>query len=75
MCSSDLTSVWTPFSATINERYDEVIGSPFPYRVKVFDNNSVLVTLYNSKGGPVTADWLGKLDRIPVENTIVADHI
>lgn len=66
-------SVWTPFSSTITERYDETIGSPFPYRIKVFDNYSVLFTLYNSKGGPVTADWLGKLDRIPVENTIVVN--
>ena len=54
---------------TINERYDEVIGSPFPYTLKVFDNGKVLFTLHNSNGGPVTVDWLGSIDRIPVEET------
>ncbi|MBR0137708.1 MAG: hypothetical protein IJM15_04795 [Erysipelotrichaceae bacterium] len=54
----------------IKERYDEVIGSPFPYTLKIYDNGQVLFTLYNSKGGPVTVDWLGTIDRIPVEETI-----
>ena len=64
-------STWTPFSGTMAERYDEVISSPFPYKIKVYDNSSVVFTLYNSKGGPVTADWLGSLSAVPVEDTIV----
>lgn len=55
----------------ISERYDEVIGSPFPYTLKVFDNGNVLFTLHNSKGGPVTVDWLGTIDRIPVGQTVI----
>ena len=40
------------FSGPIVERYDEIIASPFPYALKVYDDNSVVFTLYTSKGGP-----------------------
>jgi hypothetical protein len=64
-------TVKTILGTTYSERYDEPIDSPFPYTVKVFPDASVLFTLYNAKGGPVTVNWAGYIHSIPVEDTIV----
>lgn len=66
-------TVTTAFTGPISERYDEPIDSPFPYTIKVYENNDVLFTLYNAKGGPVTVTFKGRLDRIPVDQTVVVN--
>jgi hypothetical protein len=50
---------------------DEDVLFPFPYVLKVYPNNRVRFTLYNYKGGPITVDWLGWIDSIPVSQTTV----
>ena len=54
---------------TFTNRYTDPIDSPFPYTLKLYEDHSVVFTLYNAKGGPVTVNWKGKIDSIPVENT------
>ena len=57
------------FHPAFVERYQRPIDSPFPYTLKLYDDHSVIFTLYNANGGPVTVNWTGKLDSIPVEKT------
>ncbi len=54
---------------SFKERYTDPIDSPFPYTLKIFEDDTVLFTLYNAKGGPLTLKWKGRIDRIPVEKT------
>ena len=61
------------FGGIVSKRYNEPIDSPFPYSLKVYENGDVLFTLYNANGGPVTVTWRGKLDKIPIEDTIVVE--
>ncbi len=53
-----------------NENVEEEIATPFPYTINVFADGSVLFRLYNSSGGPITVNFFGKMDKIPVEETI-----
>ncbi len=69
--SSGDVKVRTIFGHSFAERYDEPIDSPFPYTIKVFPDYSVLFTLYNYNGSPVTVQWTGSLSRIRVEETVV----
>ena len=68
---SDAT-VTTAFTGPISERYDEPVDSPFPYTIKIYENNDVLFTLYNAKGGPVNVTFKGTIDRVPVDQTVIA---
>ena len=63
--------VRTPFTPTMHERYDEFIDTPFPYTIKLFPDGTVMFTLYNQKGGPITVSWVGKIHSIPVSETTV----
>ena len=63
------TTVRTPFTRAFSERYEEDLVHPFPYTVKLFPDGTVLFTLYNAKGGPITVSWAGKISSIPVEKT------
>ena len=69
--SAGNVKVTTIFGKTFTERYEDPIDSPFPYTVKVYPDGSVLFTLYNYNGSPLTVEWTGTIDRIPVEETIV----
>ena len=60
------------FHPAFAERYSEPVDSPFPYTLKLFEDGSVLFTLYNAKGGPVTVNWVGQIDAVPVEDTLLA---
>ncbi len=62
--------ITTPFGSE-SAIVDEDVLFPFPYVLKVYPNNRVRVTLYNYKGGPVTVDWLGYMDAVPVSQTTV----
>ena len=64
---------YTIFGHKFTERYTRPIDSPFPYTLKMYEDGSVLFTLYNNNGGPVTVNWTGKIDKIPVEETIVVE--
>lgn len=54
---------------TINEKFDEDIAAPFPHTISVFSDGSVLFRVYNSSGGPITVNFLGKMDKVPVGET------
>lgn len=43
-----------------------------PLILRIFPNNQVVMELYSSTGGPFVAKFYGKIDRIPVENTVTA---
>ena len=61
------------FHPAFVERYNEPIDTPFPYTLKMYEDHSVVFTLYNAKGGPVTVSWKGKIDSVPVENTVTVN--
>ena len=69
---ADMT-MHTVFGQSFAERYTEPIYNPFPYAIRVYPNNRVRFRLYNSKGGPLTVDWYGFIDKVPVENTLASE--
>ena len=58
-----------PLVGTFQERYEEVIETPMPYTLEVYDAGQVVFTLYSANGGPVTVKLYGTIDKIPVEET------
>ncbi len=61
----------TVFSAPATSTIDDDVLFPFPYVLKVYPNGLVRVTLYNYNGGPVTVEWSGSIDRVPVSETVI----
>lgn len=62
------------FVPIVNKKIDTSIEHeieyPFPYTLNVFSDGSVLMRVYNSNGGPFTVNFFGKMDKIPVGDTI-----
>lgn len=54
---------------TFTETSRNELDAPFPYTINVFSDGSVLFRLYNSNGGPFTANFFGTMDKIPVGQT------
>lgn len=52
-----------------HESIDEDLETPFPYSISVFSDNSVLLRLYSSNGGPICVNFFGTMDKIPVSET------
>lgn len=52
-----------------DERYSETdtFDNPLPYTIKVYPDDNVVMTFYNSSGGPITAKCYGTIDKIPIE--------
>ncbi len=55
-----------------DERYKTVeeFENPIPYTLKVYPNNQVVATFYNSVGSPVTTKCYGTIDKIALKDTI-----
>ena len=53
------------------EDLDEVYHSPFPYVIHAYENGRVTFELHSQKGGPVVVIFRGKIDKIPVGQTVV----
>ena len=49
----------------------EDFHSPFPYVIHAYENGRVTLELHSQKGGPVVIIFRGKIDRIPVEETVL----
>ena len=49
----------------------EDFHSPFPYVMHLYENGRVTFELHSQKGGPVVLIFRGRLDSIPVEQTIL----
>ena len=60
----------SPFGV-YREDISEDFHSPFPYVVHVYENGRVTLELHSQKGGGVVIIFRGKIDRIPVEDTVV----
>jgi hypothetical protein len=54
-----------------SERYSEVIDSPFPYILRLYETGEAVFEVFSANGGPVTVKFYGTIDKIRVEDTQV----
>ena len=58
---------WGVYTDDIDEDYH----SPFPYVIHAYEDGRVNLVLHSQKGGPVVIIFRGKIDKIPVGQTVV----
>ena len=63
-------SAVSPFGV-FREDISEDFHSPFPYVIHVYENGRVTFELHSQRGGGVVIIFRGKIDKIPVSDTIV----
>ena len=56
------------------DRYEKEYESPFPYVIRVYGNDRVVFELHSPEGGPVVIKFYGRIDRIPVSQTVVVNE-
>lgn len=64
-------SAVSPFGGVYREDISEDFHSPFPYVVHVYENGRVTFELHSQRGGGVVIVFRGKIDSIPVEQTVI----